>query len=181
PLPAIAHAIGHRGFAVGRHGHRKAHHARVLALVVVARLDDLVSAPPEQRLADDALDRLILVIAHLDLDRLVDALRASIDRELGLPALADDVESRAELDGHGLVLRRVIDDVLADELERIVALVELRDPDSAGGQRNPETDALAILDLEIHVDLRAPRQAELALHVRGGENADRRETLIDED
>ena len=42
------------------------------------------------------------------------------------------------------VLRRVIDDVFADEFERVVRGVELRHAHSARGQRNAEPEALRL-------------------------------------
>src|SRR5690606_41823668 len=56
-----------------------------------------------------------------------------------------------------------------------------RAPDAPGGQRDAEPDALAVLGLALDVALRAPRQAEGAVHDRARVAAVRREALIDEE
>src|ERR1700752_4893749 len=73
-LPGVAHLVPHDRLAVGRDGHREMHGARVLALILVGRFDDLVRRPAVQHLAHEHVDGLGLVVANLDLDRLLHAL-----------------------------------------------------------------------------------------------------------
>ena len=78
-------------------------------------------------------DRFLLVIAQLHFDLLAHLLARGVDREVHLLPLADHIECRAELQAHAFVLRRVVDHVLADELERLVGGIELAT--RARGQR----------------------------------------------
>jgi hypothetical protein len=89
--------------------------------------------------------------------------RLGVDAEIDLAALADHVERRTEADPDFLVLRRVVDLVLADELEAAVRGIELRNADTPGRQRHAEASSLVVLELEVDVDLAVHRQAELAL------------------
>src|SRR5690606_14634223 len=80
--------------------------------------------------------------------------------------LSDDIEGRAEPHAHPLVLRCMVDDILADQLQRAIAGVELRDAKSARRQRHAHPKVAAVLELEVDVDLRVHRQAVVGLHDR---------------
>ena len=90
-------------------------------------------------------DRRRLVVAQHDfvLD-LVDVRRDLLEVDL-LP-LGDDVERVADLEVEHLVLRRVVDAILADEL-RAALRVGLIDADDAGRHRHAEARFLLVLEL----------------------------------
>ncbi len=79
--------------------------------------------------------------------------------------LTDDIERGPHLDSYRLVLGGVIDDILANELETIVRLVELRDTYSARWQGDPEAVSFFVVKLEIDIDFRVHGQSQVAVGV----------------
>ena len=104
--------------------------------------------------------------AHLDLDLLLHPARLGVDAEVDLTPLADHVEGRAELHAHRLVLRRVLDAVLADELHGSVARIGLADPHPACGKRDAEAAVLVVAEAQVHIDLPVPAAGSVAVQIR---------------
>ena len=129
--------------------------------------EDLPVAPAIEVFLHHHLDRLRLVVAQLHFDLFFHPLAPWCRRvKIDLAALADHVERRAQLHAHLLVLRRVVDLVLADELEAAVGLVELRHAHAARGQRHAESELLVVLELEVDVHLLVHLDAHVAVGVR---------------
>src|SRR3989475_7113405 len=148
-LEADADAVDELGGAFLRDGDLILQRVGLDLLVLVARGQDLP-------VAGDGLDDghglgLALVVAEGDFPLDLVEVRGEL-LEILLRALADQVEGVAHLDLHALVLGRVVDPVLADELlaARAVGLV---DTNLALGQRQAEAVLLAVLDLEVDRDL----------------------------
>ena len=139
----------------------------ILLLPFVARSRDLPVGPAKQFLFDDHVGRFLLVIADGDLEGFGDDVAFVVGGELGLLALADDVERAAELHQQLFILGRVLDDVFADEFIGVVRRVFLVNPQPPGGQRDAQAVLLGVLDLEINVDLLVALRPVLTLGVNG--------------
>src|SRR2546428_12618584 len=77
---------------------------------------DVPGVPADQVVDYSDLDLLLLMIAHLDLERLVGVLLAGVDAVIRLAPLADQVEGVAEIEAHLLARGGVVDDIFAHEL-----------------------------------------------------------------
>ena len=118
-------------------------------LVGVTRGEDLPVAG--NGLDDGDRLRLALVVTERNLPLDLVEVRGDL-LEVLLGALADQIECVAHLDLHALVLGRVVDPVLADELLTARG-VRLVDPDLALRQRQAQPVLLAVLDFEVDRDL----------------------------
>ena len=95
-------------------------------------------------------DRFLFVIAELDLEGdLIGVARDFLP--IGLFPLGHDVEGVAHLDLDGLILRRVVDPIFADELQAAVR-VGLVDPHRALRQRHAQAMLFCIGDLDVDAD-----------------------------
>src|ERR1039458_7888728 len=70
----------------------------------------------------DFYRRVLLAVAQLDLERFVNPLVAGVHAEIRLLALADEVEGIAGGHADGFVARRVVNRILADELQLAVGI-----------------------------------------------------------
>src|SRR2546428_7051194 len=77
---------------------------------------DVPGVPADQVVDYSDLDLLLLMVAHLDLERLVGVLLAGVDAVIRLAPLADQVEGVAEIEAHLLARGGVVDDIFAHEL-----------------------------------------------------------------
>src|SRR4029077_3682939 len=151
PVTLEAHAdpVGEGGRALLGHRDREAGGGGLDLVVRVGGPQHL----PVARHGLDHLDgdRFLLVVAEGDLPLDLVEIRADPLPVL-LHPIAHHVEGLAHLDPHLLVLRSVLDPVLADELlaARGVRLVH---PDLALGQRDPEPVLLAVAEIEVDADL----------------------------
>src|SRR5437667_9014406 len=103
------------------------------------------SAPASRRAPLDHDDRLVLLLVVAQRDLPLDLVEIGGDLPpLLLRALADQVEGVAHLDLHALVLGRVVDPVLADEL-LAAGRVGLVHAHLALGQRHAEPVVLRVL------------------------------------
>src|SRR5678815_1123279 len=117
--------VSEDAFGVGGHGDAEFDGVRVGLGPGVGRCENLPVA--RHRLADDNGDRLALVVAYLDFELRLGVEPSGAHRAvIGLRPVRHHVEGVTHLHGDLLVLRRVSDVVLADELQapRAVLLVE---------------------------------------------------------
>ena len=92
--------------------------------------------------------RVLLAVAQLDFKRFVNPFVAGVHAEIRLLALADEVEGIAGGHADGFVARRVVNRVLADELQLAVVVAAIK-PQLAGRQRDAELVRLRVHELAL--------------------------------
>ena len=132
-----------KGAWIKEFGMRKSMHFDKISPLVKACWDQDIGTPislqigPERDQEFDIIDMLPArpswdetagLIAHLDLDLLLHPAVLDVEIERDLPTLPDEIKRRTQVHLQRLVPRRVVDDVLAHELQGAVRTVQPRDP-----------------------------------------------------
>src|SRR5262245_40156976 len=137
-----ANAVFEDGVALRRHRHLELRRPRRRLGGVVRRANHAPRST--ERLVDFDADRDRLVVANRDLVLHLVDVRCDL-LEIDLIPFADDVEGVADLEVQRLVLRRVVDAILADELHAALRIL-LIDANRAGRHRHPEAALLFVLE-----------------------------------
>jgi hypothetical protein len=156
------HAVGNGLLAIRRKFRREL--GRVALLLGVfggAGADDPIVSPVH------VLDHLhfhgfLLMVAQLDLVAFVHPLPHTIGFEFRAAALGDDVEGVSRIDAQGFIFWRVLDFVLADELQTSLVIAPVK-THSPLGQRHSQMIGLRVAKFAHHVNPFIGRKANLRL------------------
>ena len=110
----------------------------------------------------------LLAVAQLDLEGLVYPFVAGVHLEIRLLAFAHEVEGISRRHAHRFIARRVVNGVLADELQLAVGIAAI-ETQLAGGQGYAELVRLGVLELALDDDLLVVAHAIAAVVVQAVE------------
>ena len=121
-MRSVTHAVGHRLFLVWCEFNAKFDGLRVRLGELGRVFANAPVGPAEQVLDYADFHGLTFAVANLNFKRFVDYFIAIVGGKIHAPALADEVESVAGIEPHGLALRCVLEFILASELEVLIGL-----------------------------------------------------------
>src|SRR5215831_15200623 len=150
-LPGVVDHVADGFFAIRRHLDTELNRLAVSFFERAGVLGDLPVGPAKQVLHHTELHWFLFVVAQLDLKALIDPMGVGVNAVRDPAAFSYSVKSVAGIEPDGLVGGRVVDLVLAGELELpvIVPAVEAHSP---LGQRHAQIVYFAVLELLHHPD-----------------------------
>src|SRR5436305_12794507 len=141
--PGVMRRVGNYFFAIRLHRNGEFDRLTVLLLILVRirRYTPILAAV--QMLHHAHLNRLLLMIAHLDFERFRRGILFVVHRVVCATPLACEIKGISGVDAYGLIFGGVVDHVLAVELHLsiVVAAVKTHSP---LGQRHPHVISLRV-------------------------------------
>jgi len=150
--PRIMRGVGYRLFSVSGDGDGELNRLAIRFLERIGVREDTPVQPAVEMLDDANRHGFFLVVADFYLEGLVQCSFGTVNVVRGSTALAYEVEGISGVDADSLTSWRVIDDVLAGELN-LTIIVSPIEAQASLGQRNAELVCLRIQELPHDPDL----------------------------
>src|SRR6266705_3175734 len=157
-LPTIVDLVVYDFLSVAGHLHYELNGLAVHFLKRIGILDDIPARPAVEMLHDAHLDGRGLVIANLDFEGFVDPPPIEVGSVFRAAALSGHVKCAPGIQTDSLVLGRVVDIVLACELELSIVVTAV-ETDSPFWKRHTEMIRGAVFELLHHPYLRIGERA----------------------